>query len=159
MPAVDARVRAWSASAAARGVLPQHAAMMAIRAVLEASAADMSSLRSGRTRIERLAGAQMDLALARAHGRAPHDGRLASRALERAAPWAALAPLHDARAVRLGLAAQLEDAGTPRGMAQRRYGWGGIAPQTLEAIARDSGRPMWVVAAAIGRAVVARGRA
>jgi hypothetical protein len=159
MPAVDARVRAWSASAEARGVLPQHAAMMAIRAVLEACTADISSLRSGRTRIERLAGAQMDLALARTPSRTPHDGRLACRALERAAPWAALAPLHDARAMRLGLAAQLEDAGTPRGMAQRRYGWGGIAPQTLEAIAHDSSRPIWVVTAAIGRALAARGRA
>jgi len=158
MPAVDARVRAWAASAEVRSGLPEHVAVMAIRAVLEACAADISSLRSGRTRIERLASAQMDLALARTTSSAVPDVLSARRAMERAVPWAALVPLHDARAARLGLAAQLEDAGTPRGMAQRRYGWGGNAPQTLDAIACESSRPTWVVDAAIGRVLAARRR-
>lgn len=184
MPAIDARVRAWRASESGHGALggPRPAgsaggaplrdiaghqdragphldvATMAIRAVLEACTADVSSLRSGRTRIERLAGAQMDLALARAPGRIVQDDAALCRSMERAAPWTALAPLHDARASRMGLALQLEPCDTPRGMAQLRYGWVGIAPRRLEEIANDTQRPTWVVAAAIGRVLVARGR-
>lgn len=173
MPAIDARVRLWRAStdpagagAAARlrrlqgrsggASLPPEFADLAITSVLEACASDISSLRSGRTRIERLASANMDLALARAGGSLKPDGPPAARAMERAAPWTALAPLHDARAVRRSLASALYGASTPQGMAQRRYGWHGGAPSTIDAIAHDAQRPAWVVAATISRALHGR---
>ena len=150
MPAIDARVRVWRASFDA---LPPEIASLAIGAVLEACAADISSLRSGRTRIERLASAQMDLALARAEASLPARPGPAGRAMERAAPWCALVPLHDARAAARTLAAQLQPPGTEGGMAQRRYGWHGGAPRTIDEVARDAQRPSWVAAAAIGRAL------
>ena len=157
MPAIEARVRVWRASIGEGGTssarAPADLAALAISAVLDACAADISALRSGRTRIERLASAQVDLALARAGTSRPPDASHARRAMERAAPWCALAPLHDARAVRLGLVGDLRPAGTGAGMAQRRYGWHGGAPQTIDGIAADAQRPTWVVAAAIGRAL------
>lgn len=150
MPAIDARVRVWRASFDA---LPAVIASFAVRAVLEACAADIGSLRSGRTRIARLASAQMDLALARADPSLTAVPGPAGRAMERAAPWSALVPLHDARAAAHSLVAQLQPAGTQVGMAQRRFGWHGGAPCTIDEIARDTQRPTWVVAAAIGRAL------
>jgi hypothetical protein len=178
MPAIDARVRVWRASAdgARSAALPPQLASMAIGAVLEACAADISSLRSGRTRIERLATAQVDLALARTNtsvragssqrtdtsartGASPRaDAAPAQRAMERAAPWTALVPLHDARAAQRSFAGPLHPAGTSGGMAQLRYGWHGGAPQTIDEIACHMQRPPWVVAAAIGRELVARQR-
>ena len=159
MPSIDARVRAWRASdAGSRRARDPDLAALAIGAVLEACAADISSLRSGRTRIERLAGAHMDLALARADMTPPADGGSARHAMERAAPWCALAPLHDARAVRLSLAGSLRPTGTPAGMAQLRLGWHGGAPQTIDDIAPVAERPAWVVAAAIGRVLMSAGR-
>lgn len=150
MPAIDARVRVWRASSDG---LPAEIASLAIGAVLEACAADISALRSGRTRIERLASAQMDLALARAGPSRAARPSPASRAMERAAPWCALAPLHDARATARSLTGQLQPPGTQVGMAQRRYGWHGGAPRTLDEVARDAQRPTWVAAAAVGRAL------
>ena len=160
MPAIDARVRAWRASAegARSAALPPEIAALAIGAVLEACGGDISSLRSGRTRIERLASAHMDLALARAGAGTRSQGLGASSAMQRAAPWCALAPLHDARAVRLALAAGAAPEGSPRRMAQLRYGWHGGAPQTVDEISCRTQRPPWVVAAAIGRELTARQR-
>ena len=173
MPSIDARVRLWRAStdpagagAAARlrglqgrsgsAALPSEIADLAITSVLGACASDISALRSGRTRIERLASVQMDLALARVGGSLALGGPPAARAMERAAPWTALAPLHDARAVRRSLASAPHGASTPQGMAQRRYGWHGGAPSTIDAIAHDAQRPAWVVAATISRALHGR---
>jgi hypothetical protein len=158
MPAIDARVRVWrtSADGARSAARPPGIAALAIGAVLEACAADISSLRSGRTRIERLASAQMDLALARASLRM--DAGPVRHAMERAAPWCALAPLLDARAVRLSLAGPLQPTGTSGSMAQMRYGWHAGKPQTIDEIARHMLRPPWVVAAAIGRELMARQR-
>ena len=160
MPAIEARVRVWRASGErARSVaLPPQLAALAIGAVLEACAAEISSLRSGRTRIERLASAQMDLALARTGTPRRTDAASAQRAMERAAPWSALAPLHDDRAERHSLAGPLKPAGTSASMAQLRYGWHGGAPQTIDEIACHMHRPPWVVAAAIGRELMARQR-
>lgn len=150
MPAINARVRVWRAS---REGLPAEIASLAIGAVLEACAADISSLRSGRTRIERLASAQVDLALARADPSLTARAGPVGRAMERAAPWCALVPLHDARAAARSLAAQLQPPGTHGGMAQRRYGWHGGAPRTIDEVAHEAQRPAWVVAASIGRAL------
>ena len=161
MPAISARVRVWRASVAGArpAELPQAIAVLAIGAVVEACTADISSLRSGRTRIDRLASAQMDLALARAGTALGSDGRRTGDAMERAVPWCAIAPLRDARAARLALAGPLEPATTARGMLQLRYGWNGGAPHTIDDIAQAAGRPAWVVAGAIGRALTARVRA
>ncbi len=158
MPAIEARVRVWrsSAAGAASEEMPPELAALAIRAVLEATAGEVASLRTGRTRIDRLASAQMDLALARAGAAARVRGSVAGAAMERAAPWCAMAPLHDARAVRLSLACHAAAEGSPPWMAQRRYGWHGGAPQTIDEIADHVQRPQWVVAASIGRALMAR---
>lgn len=158
MPALDARVRAWRASAAPADGTDPDIGQMALASVLEACAADISALRSGRTRIERLASAQMDLALARAGAQRAAEGGWGRRAMARAAPWCELAPLHDARAARLACAQRCQPAITPRGMLQLRYGWHGGAPHTIDEIARIAERPSWVVAGAIGRALSARGR-
>jgi hypothetical protein len=176
MPAIDARVRVWRASitdAREAERLPR-LADLAIGAVLEACAGDIASLRSGRTRIERLASAQMDLALARADTTMRAEASLrqgiarsaaasrraeamsAQRAMERAVRWSSLGPLHDDRAAQRALAGPLHAAGTSGRLAQMRFGWHGGAPQTIAEIAHQTQRPTWVVAATIGRLLMAR---
>jgi hypothetical protein len=168
MAAVAARVKAWRASGEGVPLSDRELESLALRSILEACGSDVASLRSGRTRIDRLAGAQMDLALARATAtrtrtsrvRLPAHGEAGAARRELALPWSRMAPLHDARAARLGLSAWCSapaahtcaSATMPEGMLQRRYGWHGGAPMTMEEIAAEAGRPEWVVANAVARA-------
>lgn len=165
MPALERRIRVWMSGLAskAKGEATFAIPGIVVHAVLEACRTEAGALRRGRIRIERLAGSELDLALARTEAVA-RSSKVAARAeaeparvddtLATAAPWVSLAPLHDERAGRLGLASRARGAAprTGKEMLAWRHGWDGGAPSTLDEIALAADRPRWVVASAIDRA-------
>lgn len=172
-PALERRIRVWLAGldrATAQAYQAQMPALAA-RAVLEACRTDAAGLRRGRVRIERLASAELDLALARvgASGIAgavdpvSESGKAGGGvgdALASAAPWAALAPLHDGCA-EAPAATEVPRKAAPRSASEMlawREGWDGSPPSTLDEIAAAAERPRWVVARSIDRARAACAR-